>query len=628
MPSHRCVRQGCPLAPSLWVLITVALLKALAHHSSQATVQDVATVFADDLLLQWEFTSVPELDSFLLLVARCLLIMQRLGLDVQHKKTNVMISCRGRQAKQWLARHTARTPDGRYLVLPRQGSAPLHLPIVTSITYLGIVLCCGDFAAQTLAHRLRTAEIQRARLLKVLHSKSIPMHRRLQLWQACVCSSALYGLHVIGLRQKQIDRLTQVLVKHVRAITRSFAHMTKESSFDLLSRVRLSDPLTTLQCRCAHTLTKALQSQDPMVRLPAVRQGLQASASSLAACASHLTSHTPFTPGDEDRVSKPAPAPLQGAAQNEPIQCQDGLKPAVFACTECHLWFADLSALKKHRLQVHEIGAAKKCVAQEHRQHSANGMPECRHCGKNLVTWLNFCRHFDLQHCSKLWLSGQTQPPSANPQPPTAPHTSPTQLLFLQAPLHEWLGLARRPEVGAVLRQFCVLCGQWIANISSLKLHVSKTHPTLYKQFGKQATATCAKVGHVCSPCRYCGKAISRTDVHCSTCPVLWQARLCALLSKTAAAFNLDSGTTSASWPWRSRPRRRQTRRWTRCSDTSSASARPHRRRRWRPKRTVSRRRAKGNRAKEPTARVERAREGVNMDRPPMVLAAKVTFSS
>ena len=107
------------------------------------------------------------------------------------------------------------------------------MPIVTSATYLGIKISYHNFEKQTLQHRLAAANAQRARLLKILHRKGISVKRRLQLWVTCVRSAALYGLHAVGLGQKQVDRLTMSLTKHIRAIVGSFAHMRKESSRDL-----------------------------------------------------------------------------------------------------------------------------------------------------------------------------------------------------------------------------------------------------------------------------------------------------------------------------------------------------------------------------------------------------------
>ena len=65
----------------------------------------------------------------------------------------------------------------------------------------------------------------------------------------CVRGAALYGLHAVGVGQKQVDRLTIVLTKHVRAIVGSFVHMHKESSRDLCSRFVISDPLIDIAAR-------------------------------------------------------------------------------------------------------------------------------------------------------------------------------------------------------------------------------------------------------------------------------------------------------------------------------------------------------------------------------------------
>ena len=272
--SERGVRQGCPLAPSLWTLVTIALLRAMAGTESLHWIQHDATMFADDLLLQWEYHSISELERMISAIQHCFQILARLGLQVQHRKTQLLVAQKGRLAHKWWKAHTASTKEGRFLRIPQQGQKDLHLPIVPQLTYLGIVLSYADAATATVEHRLQVAEAQRARLLKVLHSRTLPLRKRVQLWVACVRSSALYGLHVLDLKQKHVARITIVLVKHLRAIARSFAHMSQEASQALLLRLGVEDPLPFLLRAGQKLLTKTLHSQDPMVHQPRILQWL------------------------------------------------------------------------------------------------------------------------------------------------------------------------------------------------------------------------------------------------------------------------------------------------------------------------------------------------------------------
>ena len=200
----------------------------------------------------------------------CFRILARLGLQVQHKKTQLIVAYKGRQARQWWKANTATTSEGRFLLIPQSQGKALRLPIVSQLTYLGIVLSYTDAAAATVEHRLQVAEAQRARLLRVLHSRTLPLGKRVKLWIACVRSSALYGLHLVDLQQRHIARITIALVKHLRAIARSFAHMSQESSQALLARLRVEDPLHFLLRRSQALLAKAKDSCDPMVARPRI----------------------------------------------------------------------------------------------------------------------------------------------------------------------------------------------------------------------------------------------------------------------------------------------------------------------------------------------------------------------
>ena len=202
-------------------------------------------------------------------------------------------------------------------------------------------------------------------------------------------------------------------------------------------------------------------------------------------------------------------------------------------------------------------------------------MPVCRHCGRDYITWFNLKRHIQKGHCARRWQSALNsqetsaiEPVSANTSivPPTIqaqqsepalqetdphatapvlgepmPAVSPSPsgpLLSAMLPVSpaQWLHFARRPEVQETLRHFCATCGQWLVSVKSIKLHYRHVHGDIYKRFCQTAAADCRKVGHLISPCVYCGAAITRTDQHSCTCPVLWQARVCCLVQADLAS--------------------------------------------------------------------------------------------
>ena len=523
-------------------------------------------------------------------IQNCFRVLARLGLQVQHRKTQLLVAHKGRLAHRWWQVHTASTKDGRFLRIPQPNKKDLHLPIVPQLTYLGIILSYKDATTATVEHRLQVAEAQRARLLKVLHSRTLPLRKRVQLWVACVRSSALYGLHLLDLQQKHVARITIVLVKHLRAIARSFAHMSQEASQTLLLRLGVEDPLPFLLRTGQKLLTKTLQSQDPMVHQPRILQWLTHITEARLALDSHVAHVIPpnveSSPAEtvldgaiqESLRIASLPNPLVGTQPGALVSGRHGPRAATFSCPTCRLCFPDLAALKKHHAKHHASPVTPPhptADAAEIRQHSVNGMPVCKHCGKDYITWFNLKRHIQNGHCTRRWqtaLAPQASPApefasegqsivqsmlqvprsDADPLEDAPPTTAPApgapmpaegpppsgSLLSAMIPVSptKWLHFARCPEVQATLRQFCATCGQWLVSVKSIKLHYRHIHTDIYNRFCQTAAADCRKVGHLISPCVYCGATITRTDQHSCTCPVLWQARVCCLVQADLAS--------------------------------------------------------------------------------------------
>ena len=95
---------------------------------------------------------------------------------------------------------------------------------------------------QTAKHRLQAAASNRHRLLKVLNNRVLTIHERVRLYVACVRSSLLYGVHATGQTTATIRLLDAYDARALRAISKSPAHVTKESTADLRRRLKVTPP--------------------------------------------------------------------------------------------------------------------------------------------------------------------------------------------------------------------------------------------------------------------------------------------------------------------------------------------------------------------------------------------------
>ena len=80
--------------------------------------------------------------------------------------------------------HDLGGPVSAYSPAAQQGT---ETTIVSQLTYLGVILSYVDAATATVEHRLQVAEVQRARLLKVLHSRTLPLGKRESICGLPVC---------------------------------------------------------------------------------------------------------------------------------------------------------------------------------------------------------------------------------------------------------------------------------------------------------------------------------------------------------------------------------------------------------------------------------------------------------
>ena len=184
--SERGVRQGCPLAPSLWTLVTVALLRTMAGTESLHWIQHDATMFADDLLLQWEYHSISELERMISAIQHCFQILARLGLQVQHRKTQLLVAQKGRLAHMVEGAHGLHKggPLPSDPAAGSKGPASTHCPTTHLPRHRPLLCGCGHSHRRAPASGCRSPTCTASKSAALTHPSSTKESAALD----CVCS--------------------------------------------------------------------------------------------------------------------------------------------------------------------------------------------------------------------------------------------------------------------------------------------------------------------------------------------------------------------------------------------------------------------------------------------------------
>ena len=95
------IRQGCCLAPALWVLYTGLIMTYL---KTQLSMHDT-TVYADDFLFHWMVNSCEQLEGAFHNIAFVLRTLDRFGMRPSPSKSAVMIGVRGTRIGSLLSKH-------------------------------------------------------------------------------------------------------------------------------------------------------------------------------------------------------------------------------------------------------------------------------------------------------------------------------------------------------------------------------------------------------------------------------------------------------------------------------------------------------------------------------------------
>ncbi|OLP87071.1 LINE-1 retrotransposable element ORF2 protein [Symbiodinium microadriaticum] len=204
---HRGLRQGCSLAPALWIFYSGWLLKGL-HATGEVDIPASNTSYADDFHFCWQVLQASDMERSYRAMRAVLQGLEEKQVQVSFDKTVAIIDLQGPGARKCLDRYLVRRPrcEGLFLKFMIAGEAR-YVQVKTRHTYLGVSISYKKPEQETATLRLDLATGTFRRLKKILTCRDVPLKLRLQLWQGTVIPTMLHGLDSVGLPPKEASQL-------------------------------------------------------------------------------------------------------------------------------------------------------------------------------------------------------------------------------------------------------------------------------------------------------------------------------------------------------------------------------------------------------------------------------------
>ncbi|CAE7763314.1 Pol [Symbiodinium sp. CCMP2456] len=538
------IKQGCVIAPYLWNYFSVAFLLLLRDKRSLAWIQQILSLFADDVWGAWEITETTHLDKALDDISLILETLETLAMKVNYSKTAILLKLVGKDAAHHRREHTFMKAGTLHLKIQVHGRE-CGVPIKDKHEYLGTVVTYHHRLQRNLQCRIKASAARYQGLRKILNgSHHLSVRHRLRLWQACICTSMFYALHVVGLNSSTLSTLTTHLTRHLRAILRIPAHLTHITTSEVWQRAELPMPGWTVQRFQLQLLAKIetrAQSEPDITTTSTAIDHMRAQASSLEALLLDMA------------------AGLVKAPQPEPM----------VSCPLCQEKFTTEHAMRIHCGVKHKSvpkHSTKTPTTFKPELHAKAGMPACQLCDRQFWRWKHLVSHIETGACGKLGGDSAIRAPMPEDhvpepirQPPTAElsifedeNTANTPLVkrrvFLQS-LATWEQWLKVPAVRLELMHHCALCHYWVADFRHVKQHINRVHSEDHPDLMPRALNLCKSFkSHLRrdSKCIWCNHKVGAPGRHVTQCTPLVQ--LCLAVLMMDLAFNEEAEIFANCW--------------------------------------------------------------------------------
>ena len=157
IPVGTGLRQGCKIAPILWVVYMHRLLDLLTPLTGDDWIRECLTLYADDILVGCCFNTPGQLDRHMTNIGHLLDCIEDLQLQLSYQKSYVRLATTGSNQRVAMKRRFKRTNCETFALIPRRDGSKTALPIRTHGVYLGTVMSYHAFELQTWHHRKRAA---------------------------------------------------------------------------------------------------------------------------------------------------------------------------------------------------------------------------------------------------------------------------------------------------------------------------------------------------------------------------------------------------------------------------------------------------------------------------------------
>ena len=505
------LRQGCKIAPQLWVVYMNKFLSLLEAETGLPWIQECLTIYADDIHVGCQFCSPHAFSVHLHNLGLVLDTLERLELQLSYQKSFILLKYAGTNPRPPMKGRIRRQGSEHFLLVPRQQRPPSALPLRSKGSYLGAVISYSAFEQQSWVHRRQSAWLAFTRLRSWLRHRHIAKHQRLYLWKQCVFTVMTYSLLATDVTVAILHDFQKTTYRMIRIILGDHPYRTHSTHMQVFTRHQLDHPLDMLGALAMNMMQRLQRRASvllPTDFLHRVHWQSLPNTLHLIQCIRASVVEVPISPDAAD-----------------PVQTQ-----AELTCPHCPFTTVSIANMRRH-LTTHHGLRQYRTSSIPPATVALKGAPQCSRCFQVFTTWNSFHIHVQRACCQVMAGPAELPPESAPAMPLSSPAVPNVNTLSFHVMTQafwpelqrlisraDWTQFPRNADMLEYLTHHCAICGLWCNRFQELHGHFRQTHPDQV-QGSVAKGAQLSVLMQTTSPCSLCQRPYSR--VH--SCPTALQ---------------------------------------------------------------------------------------------------------